>query len=257
MNQRSVVLITAVAALLAGFAAAKLLYSEPPLQIAALAPARFGVDAAPQPALSAFTAAAEIKKGGYILYFRHGQRQKWDSVIAFDVYEMATGANAAEASYRDAVCLTGQGKEEARMMGKVFELAKVQVGAVAASPVCRSRQTAELAFGRVDIVSAGLAHTPVVNQGNAASFTAELKRVLETIPVDPGKNAVITAHGNTLENNKPLFAEGTQMFGNPQLQETGFYMIKRDAAGKLRVVHKFLNLGEFAANAVDLRIGKP
>lgn len=202
---------------------------------------------------SQYTLAQEIKKGGYILFFRHGQRQKWDSVMAFDVFEMATGVNSQEASFRDAVCLTAQGREEAKMLGKLFELAKVPVGAVAASPSCRARQTGELAFGKVDMISNALAHTPVTNSANAAQFSAELRRVLQTIPVVQDRNAVITAHGNTLENNRDMFAEGAEILGGTPPQETGFYVIKRNSNGTLRLVHKFLNLGEFAANAVDLK----
>jgi len=201
--------------------------------------------------------AQDLKKGGHILYFRHPQRQKWDSVIAFDVYEIATGASAAEATFSNAVCLTPQGREEAKMIGKIFELAKVPVGAVVSSPSCRARQAAELAFGRVDATNIGLMHTPVTNANNAAAFSAELKNLLATIAIEPGKNAVITAHGNTLENNKGLFASGAGLFANPVLTETGFFVIRRDADGKLHLVQKFVNLGDFASNAIDLPIVKP
>jgi phosphohistidine phosphatase SixA len=198
--------------------------------------------------------AQEIKKGGYILYFRHPQRQKWDSVIAFDIYELATGTNSAEAAYRNAVCLTAQGREEARMIGKIFEIARVPVGQVASSPSCRAHEGAKLAFGKVDMVSLGLVHTPVTNSDNAAAFSAELKRVLSTIAIEDGKNAVVMAHGNTLENNRNLFSEGKQFLAPPALSETGFYVIKRDAEGKLRIVQKFHNLGNFAASAIKLQI---
>jgi phosphohistidine phosphatase SixA len=201
--------------------------------------------------------AQDIKKGGYILYFRHPQRQKWDSVIAFDVFELATGTNALDATFRDAVCLTPQGREESKMISKIFELAKVPVGAIIASPSCRARQGAELAFGHVDSTNMALAHTPVTNTGNAATFSAELKRVLSTISVEPGKNAIIFAHGNTLENNKSLFSSGEELLSAPSLQETGFFAIKRDADGKLHIVQRFLNLGDFAANSIDLQIVKP
>jgi broad specificity phosphatase PhoE len=207
-----------------------------------------------KPTISLHQVAQDLKRGGYILYFRHPQRQKWDSVIAFDVYETAMNAYATDASYSAAVCLTPQGREEAKMIGKIFELAKVPVGAVYSSPVCRARQAAELAFGRVDTLSRGLIHTPVSNPSNAAAFTAELKKVLTTIAVAPGKNAVITAHGNTLENNKGLFATGVEFLGNPGPTETGFYVIKRDADGKLNLIQKFPNLADLAANGIDLPI---
>ncbi len=205
-------------------------------------------------AVSPKSVAEDIKKGGYILYFRHPQRQKWDSVIAFDVFELATGANAADATYRDAVCLTTQGKEEAKIIGKIFELAKVPVGAVASSPSCRARQGAELAFGKTGAPSVGLAHTPVTNKDNAAAFSADLKRVLTTITIEPGKNAVIMAHGNTLENHPHLFSDGADYLRGPAITETGFFVIKREPDGKLRIVYRFANLGDFAANAITLQI---
>src|SRR5687767_102704 len=79
-----------------------------------------------------------LRGGGYIVYFRHAQRQKWDSVIAFDVYELATGDDSARVSWRDAVCLTHQGTEEASMIGAIFRLARIPVGTVLASPSCRA-----------------------------------------------------------------------------------------------------------------------
>lgn len=261
MNSRPSVLIAALVGIAAGALGMRFLYSacaDPLVHgvgVTGVGKSSSSAGSGPVPSLRAM--AQDIKKGGYILYFRHGQRQKWDSVIAFDVFELATGANAQEATFRDAVCLTSQGREEAKMLGRVFELAKVPVGAVAASPSCRARQTGELAFGKVDIISNGLAHTPVTNPENAPQFAAELKRVLQTIPVAAGKNAVIAAHGNTLENHRAMFAEGANLLGGTPLMETGLYVIKRDPDGTLRVVQKYLSLGDFAANAIDLNAVRP
>lgn len=204
-----------------------------------------------RPARSRGEVARDIAKGGYILYFRHGNRDKWDSVIAFDVYDMATAANAEQASYSRAVCLSPQGKEEAKMIGKVLTLAKVPVKAVVASPSCRAQQTALLGFGRIDETSAGLAHTPVTNPRNAAAFSEEIKRVLLAAPSGPGEVTVITAHGNTLENNAALFASGAELL-SPVLQESGFYVIAKSTGQSLHVIQRFENLGEFAALAIDL-----
>ena len=206
--------------------------------------------AEPPPHAPLSTVARDLRKGGYILYFRHGNREKWDSVIAFDVYELATRADAANESYRDAVCLTPQGKEEAKMIGKILQLAKVPVKKVIASPSCRAQQTARLAFGRIDETSAGLAHTPVTNPGNERAFGQEIRRVLLAAPAGRGEVTVVAAHGNTLENHPGLFAEGAEML-QPLVHETGFYVIAREG-GKLRIVQRFQNLGVFAAHAIDL-----
>lgn len=196
--------------------------------------------------------AHELRQGGSILYFRHAQREKWDSVIAFDVWEVATGSDSRNETFRDAVCLTPQGVEEAIMIGKILELGQVPVGAVWASPSCRAKQTAELAFGRIDTLSSGLAHTPVVNPSNEQAFKEELRRVLTTVPIEPGHNAVIVAHGNTLENNADLFASGAGLVQKGLILETGFWVIRRDQDGSLRVVARYNSLGQFASAAIDL-----
>jgi phosphohistidine phosphatase SixA len=196
--------------------------------------------------------ARAVQQGGYLLHFRHGHRQKWDSVWAFDVYEMATGRDGAAASFRDAVCLSPQGTEEAKMIGEVFRLGRIPVGTVVASPICRARQTALLAFGRIDLLDNALAHTPVTYAGNAEAFGEGLRRFLTTVPIEPGRNTVVTAHGNTLENHPDLFASGRDLLNPQLLLETGFYVIRRDADGTLHVVQRFGELGTFAAHVMPL-----
>ena len=211
---------------------------------------------APAPAQSTTTSLSEvarqIREGGLILHFRHAHRQKWDSVIAFDVFETATGVDSSVAPFRDAVCLSPQGIEEARMIGEVLRLANVPVGSIWSSPSCRAKQTAILAFGRIDGINVGLAHTPVTNDGNHAAFRDEVRRLFTTVPLGPGANAIVTAHGNTLENYPELFASGTEHLSKTLLLETGFYAIRRDDEGKLHILARFGDLGVLAASLVDL-----
>lgn len=196
--------------------------------------------------------AKQILEGGFILHFRHGNRQKWDSVIAFDVLELATRVDAAQTSYRDAVCLSPQGVEEGKAIGEVFRLAGAGISTVLASPSCRAQQTAMLAFGKIDATVQSLAHTPVVNSDNRQAFAEQLARTYREVPVSPDANVAVVAHGNTLENHPDLFAKGAEKLGNPPLLETGFYVIRRRADGALELVHTYLSLGEFAAAAITL-----
>lgn len=196
--------------------------------------------------------ARMLRQGGYILYFRHGQRQKWDSVIAFDVHELATGQDASQSGYRDAVCLTPQGKEEARMIGATLALGAIPVGHVAASPVCRARQTAQLAFGRIDSMHMALAHTPVTNPSNAQAFKDALGALLRDIPIQAGTNTVITAHENTLRNHLDLFASGAAWLKLGMVQETGLFVIRRDAQRQLHMVRSFPTLGDLSSAAITL-----
>lgn len=199
--------------------------------------------------------AHAVQKGGFIFYCRHANRDKWDSVIGFDVYEAATGVDSSVASHSKAVCLSAQGLEEAKMMGEIFRLGQVPVGTVVASPSCRAKQTALLAFGKIDLISNGLAHTPVTNESNAAAFGQEIEHLLKTVPIIPGTNTVIAAHGNTLENNRQLFASGSDTLGKALL-ETGCYVIRRESLPEggqaLHVVQRFTDVGVLAANTVNL-----
>lgn len=193
-----------------------------------------------------------LRRGGYLIYMRHGHRDKWDSVIAFDVVEADAGEDAAQQSYRGAVCLSAQGREEAMMTGRVFRRVGVPVGQVVTSPICRARQTAQLAFGRFDSIHHALIHTPVVNARNAEAFKRELRQLLTTVPIRPGTNTFISGHENTIRNHPDLFASGREWFGAGMLQETGMHVIRRDADGSLHLVHRFANLGEMAAAGIML-----
>lgn len=198
--------------------------------------------------------AEQVMAGGLILHIRHGNRQKWDSVIAFDVFEMATGADGSAASYRDAVCLTSQGVEEGKMIGEIFRLSGTRISHVVASPSCRAQQTAELAFGRIDETERALAHTPVVNRDNAQVFAEELGRLYRNVPISPGSNVAFVAHGNTLQNHPDLFSSGAEKLSPGSLLETGFHVIRRQDDGTLELVHTFGSLGDFAAAAITLHL---
>jgi phosphohistidine phosphatase SixA len=218
-----------------------------------------GAHAARRPGLSADKVAMqsmvqELRKGGYLLYFRHGNREKWDSVIAFDIHEVATGQDASRSTYRDAVCLSPQGREEALMIGQILRLAQVPVGHVVASPVCRARQTAQLAFGHVDGTEVALVHTPVVNQDNEVAFKEGLRKVLQEATLRPGTNTVISAHENTIVNHPDLFASGSRWLQMGMVQEGGMYVIRRDADQELHVVHRFSGLGDLAAAGITLKL---
>ncbi|WBY01629.1 hypothetical protein PE066_19575 [Ramlibacter tataouinensis] len=216
-----------------------------------------GAPRTPASSKSLFEVAQALREGGFILYFRHPERQKWDSVIAFDVWEAMSGEDASQQFYKDAVCLTPRGEAEARMVGKILEAARIPVGTVVSSPICRARQMAQLAFARIDVVSHSLIHTPVTNTTNEAAFRDGLQALLTTVPIKPGTNTVITAHENTIRNHPDLFAAGSEMLRGGAVSETGLYVLKRDARGQLEIVQKYMSLGNLASNAITLQADGP
>ena len=91
--------------------------------------------------------------------------------------------------------LTERGRDEARQIGSAIRQLRIPVDEVLASPFCRTKETASLAFGRA---------TP-----STEVFAGGLAKVLAT-PPSPGSNRVIVSHGNPFFSvvGPPRLAEG-------------------------------------------------
>ena len=84
----------------------------------------------------AVDAWAELAKPGAIVLFRHATAPGVGDPPGFKLDDCATQRNLNE-----------QGRTEARGLGEQFRTRKIQVGAVLGSQWCRTRETAQLAFG--------------------------------------------------------------------------------------------------------------
>ena len=98
--------------------------------------------------------AKEILNGGYILHFRHAERDKWIDVQMYDALESDVHENGADDSryaendyFSEAVCLNDRGKIQAKAIGEHLSNINLPIGSVVSSVSCRARQTAVLAFG--------------------------------------------------------------------------------------------------------------
>jgi hypothetical protein len=130
--------------------------------------------------------AREILNGGYILHFRHAERDKWIDVQMYDFMESEFYKNKSsnELYFSKAVCLNERGKVQARAMGDVVSDVGLPVGRVVSSVSCRARQTAELMFGRVDSIHSILVHRGPYNE-NSNAHAEQLKSFyLEKIFID-------------------------------------------------------------------------
>ncbi len=159
---------------------------------------------------------SELKKGGYVVYFRHFE----------------TGADFADqvtAKLDD--CWTQRrinstGFRDANRIGKFFNDQKIPVGRVLASQFCRSWQSADLAFGRHETINA-LTILP------AKDYSAEQNAVMKAgvmpfIAVAPatGTNVIVMAHDDNLT-----------AAGGPLLEVQGeAAIIKPDGMGGFAVV---------------------
>ncbi|MCU6340347.1 histidine phosphatase family protein, partial [Enterobacter quasiroggenkampii] len=82
------------------------------------------------------------QKGGYILYMRHGEATVGQDRPVVDFDDCSTQRN-----------LSDTGREQAKLLGVSMRKLNIPVQyPVVASPYCRTRETAELAFGSGNVV---------------------------------------------------------------------------------------------------------
>jgi hypothetical protein len=138
---------------------------------------------------------AELRKGGYVLYFRHTSTD----------FSRDDSRSRSDEDCDNQRPLTDKGRSEARAIGAAIRDLGIPIGDVLASPRCRTVETARLAFGRAQANAA--ARSGPANPEQADRY-APLRQLLIT-RVKPGANLVISSHGN------PFFA----VAGTPYLAE--------------------------------------
>ncbi|HET9404759.1 MAG TPA: histidine phosphatase family protein [Burkholderiales bacterium] len=155
-----------------------------------------GRSSQPAKPLSGSTLLSELRKGGYVIYFRHTSTDM----------SRDDSRSRSEDDCGNQRPLTDRGREEARVIGAAFRELRIPVGSVLASARCRTMETAMLAFGRAEKsteVRGGPARDP------GPERYAGLRRLLSTAPA-PGANLVISSHGNPFYAvaGAPYLAEG-------------------------------------------------
>ena len=154
---------------------------------------------------------AALRKGGYILYFRHTSTdfgQNDDKMTDFE--DCARQRN-----------LTDAGRAEARAIGNAIRALGIPIGEVLASPFCRTRETARLIFGTATTSSAVRGGPPQADDDRYA----ELKLLLSK-PVAGGVNLAISSHGNPYRAvvGGPYLAEGEAAVIEPRGKD-GFRVV--------------------------------
>jgi len=150
------------------------------------------------------TLASELRRGGYILYFRHTSTDFSQNDASMTSFEDC-------ASQRN---LTDKGREEARRIGEHMRRLAIPVGDVLASPYCRTVETAMLAFGKA---------TPTQDVRGGPAKPEDPKRYdplrrLLSKRVAKGVNRMIASHGNPFHavTGLPHLAEGEAAVVRPR-----------------------------------------
>lgn len=129
------------------------------------------------------TLLVALRAGGFVIYFRHARTDfSQDDTDLSDLSNCATQRN-----------LTDDGRAQARQIGEAITALEIPIGEVLSSELCRTRETAELAFGRATL-------TPDLTSFGTAESDAEEQRRVEALrsllgtPPRSGTNTVLVGH---------------------------------------------------------------
>ena len=139
---------------------------------------------------------AALRGGGFVLYFRHADTD-WtqNDTRGMNLEDCAAQRN-----------LSDRGRENARAIGAAIRALGIPIGSVLASPLCRTVETAMLAFGVAEKSMAVREGGPLP-PGSPGRY--EALRALLSTPVAPGTNSVLVGHAY------PYYS----LVGGPYLEE--------------------------------------
>ncbi len=126
---------------------------------------------------------AALADGGAVIVFRH-------AATDFSQEDQDRSDRPDCAKQRN---LSADGREQARALGQAIAALHIPIGEVLASPYCRTRETAQLAFGRAEV---SLQLKGAAPERERASH--RLARLL-AVPPPPGRNTVLVTHGFNIQ----------------------------------------------------------
>jgi phosphohistidine phosphatase SixA len=157
-----------------------------------------------------------LRAGGYVIYFRHADtdhsRQDQRPMYFDDCSTQRV--------------LSEKGRQNARAIGEAIRALRVPIGPVLASPLCRTVETATLAFGSAEKSMATRDGGPEP-PGSPGRYAA-LRALLSTAP-PAGTNTAIVGHGY------PYYA----LIGKGQMLEEGEAAIVRPEGTTFTEIARF------------------
>lgn len=164
---------------------------------------------------------ARLRRGGYVLAFRHAATDFSMRDETRDMRDCARQRN-----------LNADGRRESRMIGSALRQLGIPVGDVLASPYCRTRDTARLAFGRLRPSGALLSARYLTSAAVRERQPRRLRRLLSARPRD-GTNTVLVSHSFAIEDAAGVnLAEGEAAVAAPSAGPRGFEIVARVEAGE-------------------------
>jgi virginiamycin B lyase len=195
------------------------------LAVAACGGGRDRPEPDPEPAVAAPTAGAsdgfvsQLRRGGHVIAFRHAAT---DFSMADETRDYADCAHQRN--------LSAAGRRQARAIGRAFRALEIPVAGVLASPYCRTRDTARLAFGRAT-PSADLLSQQGALQGER-DLPARLRARLGRRPA-AGTNTVLVSHNFAIDDAAGVdVAEGEAAVFRPDGSRRGFRLVRTVTAAR-------------------------
>jgi phosphohistidine phosphatase SixA len=156
-----------------------------------------------------------LRDGGYVVFLRHAATDHSQK----DRLGVPLTDCGGQRNLNDA------GRAQARSIGEAWRALELPLGDVLSSGYCRTRETAELAFGRATIVPT-LTGIPAEMVGTYTGRVRALRRMLGTKPPD-GENTVIVGHIANLEAaTKVEIEEGDAAVFEP-LGDSGYRLLAK------------------------------
>lgn len=159
-----------------------------------------------------------LREGGLVIYLRH------TTTVPTNASDKAEDLADCEEQRK----LSAAGQAEAVRIGKSIKALGIPIGMVIASPYCRTKDTARLAFGRF-AENRDLGFVMGADAGETRRMAESLRRMLATLP-DKGTNSVIVSHSANLFEAAGIFAK----------PEGAAYIFRPQADGGFEVVAKIL-----------------
>jgi virginiamycin B lyase len=155
-----------------------------------------------------------LRRGGYVLAFRHAATDFSMTDTTRELRDCSRQRN-----------LNADGRRQARRIGNAFRRLGIAVGQVLASPYCRTRDSARLAFGRArpsrDLLSARYLGSPSAR----ARQPARLRRLLARRP-RLGTNTALISHNFAIDDATGVnLAEGEAAVVAPGRGREGFEIV--------------------------------
>lgn len=188
------------------------------LAIAGILPARGEAGAPDKPLAKLPSVLEELRRGGFVIFLRHtltvqaGPRHVTEDLLRCETQRQ----------------LSPQGQSDAVRIGKAIRTLGIPIGQVTTSPYCRTKETAQLAFGRFT-ENPDLGFVIGSDADETRRMTLALRRMLASRPAK-GSNDVIVSHSANL-------LEAAGIFAKP---EGAAYVFQPLADGRFEAVAKIL-----------------